>query len=684
MRTFKSIFSGREILSNNVIIHYHRILAFVKRIFWPLVGLFAFTWFLIRVVPKPSRAAYPCQKAAFPLAAGFILWITTIISSSWLFKKAIVCLNDTKIKKAVGLFLIASVVLFGSIILIPENRGYGKKALRLFIPDDPIPDLVNSRISESVVYPESMVGLVQSDKESVTQIDAEEIDQMVRNAVDYAGGLDNIIENGNTVILKPNLVAVQVSTVSREFLTPGANGVVTDYRIIQSAVNIVRELNPDGKIILLEGSATGFTRENMDLMEWDKITGLDQVIYLEEESGDWQDINAPELVKVSLPENKALYEDAGNVYYMNKIYYEADVVISIPCLKNHAVADITGGVKNVALGVSPANIYGPGETEFLNGDLNRYEQGIDHGYLGYRTPLHYWIHDYYLCKPVDFVIMDGLNGLENGPLASASLNNDSETLSDDQKNMRLILASSDAIAVDAVEALVMGVDPKLVRYLTYLHNNGAGCADPFRIRIRGNKNISSVKKQFENGEDGANAMYFDFDPPDFWIRSFNIHDNILSLSLTTNEDNLKVEFKVNGDFIDPIVIGDYENISIELPDTDISEYDIEIIVSDRYLNEFSRKLQVTDLEEFRKNSSAIKVYPNPASNYLFIQFDKTVSSDNYIEIFDLKGNLMYHKNHSAQYIQNKNLINIRHFPKGNYILKVGSDQEHYIYKITKL
>ncbi len=45
------------------------------RVFFPLVGLAALAWFLLRVVPKPSRAAYPCQRVAMPLASGFVLWL---------------------------------------------------------------------------------------------------------------------------------------------------------------------------------------------------------------------------------------------------------------------------------------------------------------------------------------------------------------------------------------------------------------------------------------------------------------------------------------------------------------------------------------------------------------------------------------------------------------------------------
>jgi len=39
------------------------------------VGAAALLWFLVRVIPKPSRASYPCQRAAFPVASGFVIWL---------------------------------------------------------------------------------------------------------------------------------------------------------------------------------------------------------------------------------------------------------------------------------------------------------------------------------------------------------------------------------------------------------------------------------------------------------------------------------------------------------------------------------------------------------------------------------------------------------------------------------
>lgn len=57
---------------------------------WPLpfVGLVSVLWFLIRVIPKPSRATYPCQRAAFPVASAFVVWLSGIVVSTLAYRKA--------------------------------------------------------------------------------------------------------------------------------------------------------------------------------------------------------------------------------------------------------------------------------------------------------------------------------------------------------------------------------------------------------------------------------------------------------------------------------------------------------------------------------------------------------------------------------------------------------------------
>ena len=55
---------------------------------FPVIGLASLIWFLIRVAPKPSRATYPCQRLAFPLASGFIIWLLGLGCSTAAFRKA--------------------------------------------------------------------------------------------------------------------------------------------------------------------------------------------------------------------------------------------------------------------------------------------------------------------------------------------------------------------------------------------------------------------------------------------------------------------------------------------------------------------------------------------------------------------------------------------------------------------
>jgi hypothetical protein len=56
----------------------------------------ALLWFLVRVIPKPSRAAYPCQRAAFPLASGFVIWLVGAIGSITFLRRAQHCLAQSR------------------------------------------------------------------------------------------------------------------------------------------------------------------------------------------------------------------------------------------------------------------------------------------------------------------------------------------------------------------------------------------------------------------------------------------------------------------------------------------------------------------------------------------------------------------------------------------------------------
>ncbi|MFH1195095.1 MAG: FlgD immunoglobulin-like domain containing protein [bacterium] len=58
-----------------------------KKAIIPVIGVGSLIWFLVRVIPKPSRASYPCMRVAAPLASSFVLWIIGLVVSITAFKK---------------------------------------------------------------------------------------------------------------------------------------------------------------------------------------------------------------------------------------------------------------------------------------------------------------------------------------------------------------------------------------------------------------------------------------------------------------------------------------------------------------------------------------------------------------------------------------------------------------------
>jgi len=88
----------------------------------PIAGLLSLVWFLIRVIPKPSRAMYPCQRAAMPLASGFVAWLIGVAGSIVAFRKAKGLLRRSRLPLAVA--CIAAGVVFGVIAVrnMPEGR----------------------------------------------------------------------------------------------------------------------------------------------------------------------------------------------------------------------------------------------------------------------------------------------------------------------------------------------------------------------------------------------------------------------------------------------------------------------------------------------------------------------------------------------------------------------------------
>ncbi len=94
----------------------------LQRVFLILTGFSAFIWFLIRVIPKPSRATYPCQRAAFPMATAFIIWLTGYLASITLVKQAKVLVKNGRVLAGLTL-LITGFTLFAFNGLLIEQSS---------------------------------------------------------------------------------------------------------------------------------------------------------------------------------------------------------------------------------------------------------------------------------------------------------------------------------------------------------------------------------------------------------------------------------------------------------------------------------------------------------------------------------------------------------------------------------
>jgi hypothetical protein len=92
-------------------------------LFWlaPILGLFSLAWFLVRVIPKPSRATYPCQRVAMPLASGFVAWLIGLAGSVVAFRKAKGLLRQSRLPLAIACLVAA--LVFGVVALtnMPEK-----------------------------------------------------------------------------------------------------------------------------------------------------------------------------------------------------------------------------------------------------------------------------------------------------------------------------------------------------------------------------------------------------------------------------------------------------------------------------------------------------------------------------------------------------------------------------------
>jgi hypothetical protein len=83
------------------------------KVLFPFTGLVALAWVLIRVIPKPSRAGYPCMQVAAPFASTFVAYVLGVMGATIAFGKARLHMRKYQIGlAAVSLFCGISIAVF--------------------------------------------------------------------------------------------------------------------------------------------------------------------------------------------------------------------------------------------------------------------------------------------------------------------------------------------------------------------------------------------------------------------------------------------------------------------------------------------------------------------------------------------------------------------------------------------
>jgi len=268
----------------------------------------------------------------------------------------------------------------------------------------------------------------------------------VREVVAGVCDLGDLVR-GRTVLLKPNVFA------------PRPAPTTTDPRVVVAVGELCREAGA-GRVIVAEGRSISTAKyrkganstrqcfEAVGMAEAVEDARLD-VVYLEED----------EFVEVELPDAQVL-----KTAHVPRTILEADVFINLPVMKIHSLTLVTLAIKN------------------LHGIISDYDKLYQHCYRDFALAKK--LTDILRIRSIDLNVMDALVAQEADHAADGR-----------PVEMGLILASRDAVALDAVAGAVMGLDPSEVDTTRIAGEVGLGEADLGRIEVVG-ESLDSVRHPF--------------------------------------------------------------------------------------------------------------------------------------------------------------------------------------------
>lgn len=251
-----------------------------------------------------------------------------------------------------------------------------------------------------------------------------------REAVDRAFALFPQDVQGKKVVIKPNVLRTSKSD----------EHIVTNPAVLRAVVDKVEEMGPAELIV----------GDNPGLFNYgDNENSFNETGLMEAAKGYYKNLGD---TSRNMSFNPEYMEQVG----VSEEIMAADVVISLPKFKTHGLTVMTGAIKNS---------YG-----FLPGA----QKARLHKRAGSPERFHEVVTEVFRLRVPDLFIMDAVVGMEgNGPA------------SPDLRDIGLILASDNGVAMDAVVATMMGLDPSRLRFLQKAREFGLGEYDAGTIAVIG-------------------------------------------------------------------------------------------------------------------------------------------------------------------------------------------------------
>jgi len=273
--------------------------------------------------------------------------------------------------------------------------------------------------------------------------DPSNIEASIGKALGFIGGIESYVKPCDRVLLKINLLTGDVPE----------KAVTTHPAIVKAMIHQVRAAGGFPQV----GDCSGYEGASNPKRYFNacRSSGIMQVC--EEEKVEILHLSA-ESVDVKNPGGRIFKN-----FILSKQVQDVDVLISLPKLKTHGLTLFTGGVKNnfgCVTGLNKAKMHLRAQ------DPETFSQMLV-DLLGIVQP--------------ELTVMDAVVGMEgNGPSNGAP------------RKVNAILASKDAVALDAVACMLVGIDPFLVPSTRLAHEQGIGVGDISRINIPG-ENLNDMK-----------------------------------------------------------------------------------------------------------------------------------------------------------------------------------------------